>query len=205
MNAPMANRLPLLSFLLLLSCLLLAAPGAHGAALESASSTPALEGDFEGLEAELEEESEGEEVEAGCEEAEVEFELGEISEAESEEICREAAESREKKGGRRGSAGTPEECILRSTHAHAAVNEKRDTLKLTLGYTAYEPVGARIEVRKGSSRIATLHRQLGRSGVLRIVKSLGDGKAPKRLVVRLAVPASPAYCGKYQTERVRVH
>ena len=198
----MPNRLSLLSFLLLLSCLLLAAPGAHGAASAPVASPSAIEEGFEDFEAELEEEEE--EVEVSCEEAEVEFELGEIDATEAEEICREAAESRKKKDAGRGSSA-PEECILRSAHAHAAVNEKSGKLKLTLGYTAYEPVGARIEVRKGSSRIATLHRRLGRSGVLRIVKNLGDAKAPKRLVVRLAVPASPAYCGKYQTEKVRVH
>lgn len=197
----MPSRLPLLFLLLLLSGLLLAAAGAQGASAGTLASTSALEENFESLEDELEEEGE-EEGEYTCEEAEAEFELGEIDEAEAGEICREAAESRgKKKSGSR--SGAPQECILRSAHTHAAVNG--DKLKLTIGYSAYEPAGAKVEVRKGSSRIATMRRQLGRSGVLRIVTNLGNDETPKRVVVRLAVPTSPGYCGKFQTEKVRVH
>jgi len=112
-----------------------------------------------------------------------------------------------KRTGKRNSGSgsvAPQECLLRSAHTHAAVNAAGDKLKLTIGYTAYEPVGAKVEVRKGSDRIATKSLRLSRSGVLRIVKNLGEGKAPKQLVVRLAVPDSPGYCGKYETEKVRV-
>jgi hypothetical protein len=203
MDAPMPNRLPVFFVLLLLSGLLLAAAGAHGASAGPVASPSALEEDFEGLEEELEEEGE-EEDEASCEGAEVEFELGEIDEAEAEEVCREAAGSRGKDDPRSPSVA-PRECILRSAHTHASVNSAGDKLKLTIGYTAYEPVAAKVEVRKGASRIATKRLQLGRSGVLRIVKGLGRARAPKLVVVRLAVAASPGYCGKYETEKVRVH
>jgi hypothetical protein len=207
MDASMLDRLPPLVILLLLSGLLLAAAGAHGAPAGPAASASALEEDFEGLEGEAEEESE--EVESECETALEEAGEGELGLDEADEICAEVAETGKRKknaGGKSvGSASiAPEECLLRSAHAHAALNPAGDKLKLTIGYIAYEPVGATVEVRKGASRLATMHRRLGRSGVLRIVKALGDAKAPKRIVVRLAVPSSPGYCRKYETEQVRV-
>lgn len=204
----MAHRLPVFFVLLLLSGLLLAAAGAQGASAAPVASISALEEDFDSLEEdELEEEGE-EEGDYTCEEAEVEFELGEIDAVEAEEVCREAAESRRTKNAGKKNAGSasvaPQECLLRSAHTHAALNAAGDKLKLTIGYTAYEPVGAKVEVRKGSSRIATKSLKLGRSGVLRIVKDLGKAEAPKRVVVRLAVPNSPGFCGKYETEKVPV-
>jgi hypothetical protein len=201
----MANRLPVLFVLLLLSGLLLAAAGAQGASANPIAATSAFEEDFESLEEELEEEeSEEEAVEAECETAREEAGEGELGLAEADEICAEAAElGKGKKSAGSGSVA-PEECLLKSAHAHAAVNAAGDKLKLTIGYTAYEPVGAKVEVRKGSSRIATKSLRLGRSGVLRIVKDLGKAEAPKRVVVRLAVPKSPGYCGKYETEKVAV-
>lgn len=201
----MANRLPVLFVLLLLSGLLLAAAGAQGASAKPIAATSAFEEDFESLEDELEEEeSEEEAVEVECEIAREEAVEGELGLAEADEICAEAAElGKGKKSAGSGSVA-PEECLLRSAHAHAAVNAAGDKLKLTIGYTTYEPVGAKVEVRKGSSRIATKSLRLGRSGVLRIVKDLGKAEVPKRVVVRLAVPQSPGYCGKYETEKVAV-
>jgi hypothetical protein len=208
MDAPMPNRLSLLLVLLLLSSLLFAAAGAHGATAAPIASHSAAEGDFESLEDESEEEG-GEFVEVECETALEEAEEGEITPAEADEFCAEliaAEKGKQKGGGKRGSASVaPEECMLRSAHAHAAVNNAGDKLKLTIGYTAYEPVGATVEIRKGSSRIAKKSLRLRRSGVLRIVKDLGKAEAPKRIIVRLAIPSSPGYCGKYETEKIPVH
>ncbi len=166
--------------LLLLSGLLLAATGAQGALAGPLASTSALEEDFESLEDELEESEEGDYT---CEEAEVEFELGEIDEVEAEEVCREAAESRGKRGKGR-SQDAPEECVLRSARAHAALDEKSSKLKITLGYTTYEPVNAKIKI----GNLTTLQRHLGRSGVLRIVEPVSE-KRLKRLVVNLKLRA----------------
>lgn len=201
----MPNRISLLVVLLLLSGLLLAAAGAQGSSAKPIAATSAFEEDFESLEEELEEEeSDVEAVEAECETAREEVGEGELGLAEADEICAEAAElGKGKKSAGSGSVA-PEECLLRSAHAHAAVNAAGDKLKLTIGYTAYEPVSAKVEVRKGSTRIATKSLRLGRSGVLRIVKDLGKADAPKRVVIRLAVPKSPGYCGKYETEKVPV-
>lgn len=206
----MPNRLPVLFVLLLLSGLLLAVAGAQGASAGPVASTSALEEEFESLEDELEEEeSEGEAVEAECETAREEADEGELGPDEVEEICAEATEAGKgkKKAGKKnaGSASVaPQECLLRSANSHAAVNAAGDKLKLTIGYTAYEPVEAQVEIRKGSSRIATKSLRLARSGVLRIVKDLGRAEAPKRIVVRLAIPNSPGFCGRYETEKVAV-
>ncbi len=194
----MPTRLPLLA-LLLLASLLLATAGASHVAADPATDPLAFEETFEG-EAE---EAEGE-AESECDTAFEEADEGELGQDEAEAICEEEAEDSRKKTAGRGSVA-PEECLLRSVHAHAADNSAHSKLKLTLGYTTYEPANAMIEIRKGSSRIATMRRQLGRSGVLRIVKNLSDGKAPKRLTIRLDIPGSPGYCGKYETEKVRVH
>lgn len=180
MVPPMPTRLSLLTVLLLLSALLLAAGAAHASAAAPAADALALEEPFEGEGEEEDEEGEGEEA---CDEAWVEFELGEISEVEAQEICREVADERRKRNARGSSA--PEECVLRSAHASAVVDDKTDKLKLTLGYTTYEPVGAKIEI----GNFATLHRQLGRSGVLRLVKSLPGNRPPNRLVVRIQLPS----------------
>jgi hypothetical protein len=211
MDTPMPNRLSLLLVLLLSSSLLFAAGGAHGAPTQPVASHSAAEEGFESLEDESEEEGEEEDefVEVECETALEEAEEGEITLAEADELCAELTSANKSKGksgkGKRGSAPVaPEECVLRSAHAHAAVNGAGDKLKLTIGYTAYQPIDAKVEVREGSSRIATKSLRLGRSGVLRIVKDLGKAEAPKRVVVRLAVPDSPGFCGKYETEKVAV-
>ncbi len=202
----MPNRLPVLFVLLLLSGLLLAAAGAQGASAEPAATAPAFEEEFEGLEEELEEESEEGALETECETAREEADEGELGLAEVDEICAEAAEAGKKKKAGKKNAGSvaPEECLLRTANSHAVLNAAGDKLKLTIGYTAYKPVAAKVEVRKGSSRVATKSFRLGRSGVLRIVENLANAEAPKRLVIRLAVPNSPGFCGKYETEKVRV-
>jgi hypothetical protein len=187
----MPNRLSLLLVLLLLASLLFAVAGAHGATAAPVASYSAAE-DFEDLEAESEEEGEeeGEFAEVECETALEEAEEGEITRAEANEFCAEvtSAEKGNKKiGGKGGSTSVaPEECLLRSARAHAAVDEKRGKLKLTLGYTTYEPTSAKIEI----GHIATLQRHLGRSGVLRLVKGLNKLDAPKKLVVRISIPSA---------------
>jgi len=166
-----------------------ALPGIVPLALEE------LEGEEEGFEGELELEA--------CESAEEEFEEGTLGEAAVEVACEEGEdEGRKKAAG--SNAVAPEECLLRSAHTSAVASAQGHSLKLTVGYTAYEPVGATVEIRKGATRIGAVHRQLGRSGVLRIVKNLGQDSAPKRAVVRIGIPHSPRYCGKYRTEKVHV-
>jgi hypothetical protein len=193
MDASVPSKLQILAIPLLLTALLLAASTAHAMPLGS-TVAPTFDEEFEAEETEFEE--------AECEEAEEEFEEGELGELEVEQLCEEASG---KDGGQGGSDSiAPEECLLRSSHAHAVADSGSDKLKLTIGYTTWEPVGATLEIHAGSGHVGSIHRHLGRSGVLRIVESLGDGQAPNRAVVRIRIPGSPSFCGKFQTQKVSV-
>jgi hypothetical protein len=182
MDASMPSKLPLLVLLLFASLLL---AGTARAAPNGSTVVPfALE---EELEFEGEEEAEVEEVDA-CATAAGELAEGELTPEEVGEICaEEASESKGKKTGPHSAAG--EECILRSTHASAAVDDESNKLKLTLGYTAYEPTKATILLRSGSIRVGSFKRHLGRSGVLRFTKTLGEKQGRKQVLVDIQLPS----------------
>ncbi len=146
----------------------------------------------EELQAEEEAEKEAgdaEEAQEECELAREEFQEGEVDKKELEGACSGV------KGGTGTSAGSG--CPLRSIHVHAA--EQHDTLKVTVGYTSSAATAATVEVRSGSRRIASLHRQLGRSGVIRIVKKVGK-KTIHRITVRVNAPS----CSKPKTASTNV-
>lgn len=199
MDASMPSTLRLLAVPLALAVFLLAVSSAHATPIGTAAVPLAFE-------EELEFEGEGEEGEfelEACEAAEEEVEEGELDEAAAAVICDEADDENGQKAGGSGSVA-PEECLLRSVHGHAAADAAGNKLKLTIGYTTYEPVTATIEVGQGPSPIASLHRRLGRSGTLRVVKSLHGDEAPRRVVVRIAISDAPRYCGKYLSEKIPV-
>ncbi len=189
----MPSKLHLLAVPLVLSALLLAASAAHATPLGPAATPLAFEGGFDAGEAGGEE---FEFDEAECEEAEEELEAGELSEAEVREICDET-DDRSAKTAKGSSSAALGQCVLRSAHAHAS--ESHDSLKVTVGYTASEPTGATIEVRSGSTRLASAHHHLGRSGVLRITRNLGS-KGVNQVVVRFTIPS----CAQFQTNSVKV-
>jgi len=166
MNVPMPSKLQLLAVPLVLAALLLGVSSAHAMPIGPTAVPLAFE-------------------EEACEEAKEEFEEGELSRAEVKEYCDEPAAEHKKKTAGPGSVA-PEECILRSAHGHAAISSNGDKLKLTVGYTTYEPVTAKIDVGKGT----TLYRHLGRSGVLRITESLQGDNAPKQLAIRIQLPSA---------------
>jgi hypothetical protein len=180
MDALMPSKLPLLVLLLFASLLL---AGTAQAVPASSTAVPFA------LEEELEfEEEEGEdEARIGeCEEAEGEFAEGELTLDEVEQICSE--EEERQKTASAGSAA-PEECLLRSTHAHAVTNEKRNQLKLTLGYTTYEPTKATIQLHSGPTPIGSFKRYLGRSGVLRFTNKLNEKQGRQRVHVVIEIPS----------------
>ena len=180
----MSTRLPVLAVLFLLSALL-AAGAAHGAPTE------VIDGDdfaFEETAFEESVEDVGEEVEvveAECEAAEEELEEGELGEAAVERICEEEV-------GTSATDSVSSDCPVRSAHAHAV--EKNDRLKMTIGYTTNEPTRATLEIRAGSTQVASLKRHLGRSGVLRFTKVLSKMQAGKRTLVRIKLPKGSAGC-----------
>jgi hypothetical protein len=187
MDLPMPTRLPLLGLpilvvLLALSGLLLAS-AAHAAQLAPVTTPLAFEEEFA-----AEEENEADEAEfeeGACEEAEEEFDEGELSGAEVKEICDEEAAERRKKTAGPG-APAPEECILRSAHGEATTPGQGDKLKLTIGYTTYEPAAASLKI----GHLGTVHRHLDRSGVLRLVEDLHGHEGPKHLSVQIDIPSA---------------
>ncbi len=153
---------------LALTALLLAAGTAYGATPVPATASAAPEEEFEVIE-EVEEEDPAEE----CAEARAEFAHGEIELEELEAFC-EGAE-----GEAGGSSSQGGRCPLRSAHAHAATTHQR--LKVTLGYTTFQPFKAKLQL---SPHLGNLKRHLGRSGVLRFTKALGR-RSPGKVVLRL--------------------
>ena len=181
----MPSTLRLLTVPLALAALLLVASTSQAASADPEIAPLA----FEDEAFEVEEEGEFELEE--CEAAEEEFEEGLLAAAEVDLFC-------EADGGASAAAGKGKSaCALRSARARAV--EKRNKLRVTVGYTTNEPTGATIEVRAGSKRIASVHRRLGKSGVLRITKDLGKKKA-NRVVIRIKVSS----CAKLQTESAKV-
>jgi hypothetical protein len=128
-------------------------------------------------ELEFEEEAEGEFAGEECEIAEEEAAEGELSKAEADEICAEAK-------GETGAASSAGECPIHSAIAHASTHHGR--LKLTLGYTTNDPIKATIQLRSGPTELGTFKRHLGKSGVLRITKKMGN--AHGRIVVHIQLP-----------------
>jgi hypothetical protein len=153
--------------------LLLAAAPAPAAVVEAPPLDPAVFAlEKEGEEEEPEAEAAAEEVEEEFEEECEELEEG-LEECEEVESQAEAARSHQ------------EECLLRSARAHASLDRRGQKLKLTIGYTTYEPAKAKIKV----GHVATLQRHLGRSGVLRVTKKL-RAKGGKRLVITIKIPSA---------------
>jgi len=126
------------------------------------------EGEWEGACVELEEED-GEPTE----------EAGEECEFEEEEEAEDSGEA--------------ETCPLRSVNAHAA--EHNDRLRVTVGYTSYRGVAAKVQVGRGSTRIGTFTRHLSRSGVLRFSGKL-NRRHGGRLRVSVRVPSEGGYCAE---------
>jgi hypothetical protein len=132
-----------------------------------------------------------EESEEGCLESEAEegelFEVGE-EECEAEEEGEESIE----------------ECPLRTARAHIVAYPDRDRLRLALGYTAYVPTRATVELRlRSGERLGTASRHLGHSGVLRLSKHIGRGEmaratASHRFTVTLRLPEAAGECRRYE-------
>lgn len=195
---------------LILTALLLGAGATH-AAPDPVAAPLAFE---EEPEAEGEIASDAEDEEEECEDAELEFEEETIGEAEFELLCdKEIAEQDRKKAAAARAGIAPEECLLRSANARVVAHDSHNDVRLTVGYTTYEPTTATVEYGfgrgKGPLRLGTAKRHLGRSGVIRLTTALADPKMDKveaagRFVVRLHVTGSPSSCRRFETEQLSV-
>lgn len=202
--------------LLTLAALLLGATTSSAAPPPAAGhSQPASEGEEELEEKEEEEEFGSEEepdwVAEGWEEEELggtDCELGHEAVAEglltltdAEELCAAEVEWEEELEGRSQEGREPgASCAVRSARARAVT--RRNHLKLTIGYAVTVPTKARIEIRAGKRKLATVKRRLGHRGVIRLSKRVGKrlgrqlGKrgGGKRVKLRIKLPKSAAAC-----------
>jgi hypothetical protein len=130
-------------------------------------------------------------------------ELEEAGEDELEEECEEVEEGLEEceevDEGEVSSSRPPQKCLLRSASARIVAYAEKNQLRLTIGYTTYEPADAAITLRKGSLRLGSVQRHLGRSGVVRLAKSLSPSQTAKldagdRISVQLRIVGAPKNC-----------
>lgn len=136
--------------------------------------------------------------EYGEEECEV-FAEGE----EEEEFCEEV-ESEE---------GTPPECLLSSAEASVAALPARDTLRLSVRYTARTPAAVKVEYSlrggKGSLRLGEDRKRFSRKGTFRATERLSDPQMAKVLAARsftveLQAVNTPRYCHRYFDQKLTV-
>lgn len=203
--------------LVLIALLLCATASSAAPAAAAASSYSSSEGEAEEEQEELEEgaEEEGyeeepdwdaegwEEEELGGTDCELGHEAlaeGQLSVTDVEELCaaerewEEEAEGRSREGGEARSS-----CAVR--RARARISTRRNHFKLTIGYTAVAPTEARIEIRAGKRKLASVSRRLDGSGVIRLRERVGKrlgsqlGKrSGKRVKLSIKLPRGAAAC-----------
>jgi hypothetical protein len=143
---------------------------------------------------EEEDEPEGECLEGEDEEVEDSEEAEEECEAEAEDAGFSAAE----------------DCYLRTATARVVAYPDREMMRLTLGYTTYAPAAATVEFgARKDPHLGTVHRQLGRSGVLRLSKHLAGGQMAEvetsgRFTVTVHVPEAPRACQRFEVQQLQV-
>ena len=143
---------------------------------------------------EEEDESEGECVESEDEELEDAEEAEEECEAEAEDA----------------GFSPSEDCYLRTATARVVAYPDRKMMRLTLGYTTFAPTAATVEYgAKKDPHLGTVHRQLGRSGVLRLSKHLAGKQMTKvetsgRFTVTIHVPEAPHACQRFEVQQLQV-
>lgn len=133
---------------------------------------------------------------------------GECAEGEDEEF-EEAEEECEAEAEDAGFSPA-EDCYLRTATARVVAYPDRETMRLTLGYTTYAPAAATVEYgAKKDPHLGTVHRRLGRSGVLRLSKHLAGKQMTKvessgGFTVTVHVPEAPRTCQRFEVHRLQV-
>jgi hypothetical protein len=136
---------------------------------------------------------------------------GECAESEDEEVegAEEAEEECEAEAEDAGFSPA-DDCYLRTATARVVAYPDREIMRLTLGYTTYTPAAATVEFgAKKDPHLGTVHRQLGRSGVLRLSKHLAGGQMTKveassRFTVTVHVPEAPSACQRFEVQQLQV-
>jgi len=128
------------------------------------------------------------------------------SEAEDSEEAEEECEAKAEDAG----FSPAEDCYLRTATARVVAYPDREMMRLTLGYTTYTPAAATVEYgAKKDPHLGTVHRQLGRSGVLRLSKHLAGKQMSKvetsgRFTVTVHVPEAPRACQRFEVQQLQV-
>jgi hypothetical protein len=134
---------------------------------------------------------------------------GECTESENEEV-EDAEETEEECEAEDAGFSPAEDCYLRTAKARVVAYPSRKMVRLTLGYTTYTPAAATVEYgAKKDPHLGTVHRQLGRSGVLRLSKHLAGKQMTKvedsgRFTVTVHVPEAPHACQRFEVQQLQV-
>ncbi len=131
---------------------------------------------------------------------------GECAESEEVEEAEEECEAEAEDAG----FSPAEDCYLRTATARVVAYPDREMMRLTLGYTTYTPSPATVEFgAKKDPHLGTVHRQLGRSGVLRLSKHLASKQMTKvetsgRFTVTVHVPEAARACQRFEVQQLQV-
>jgi hypothetical protein len=144
-------------------------------------------------------------------EEEDEAEEGECAESEDKE-AEDSEEAEEECEAEAEDAGfsPADDCYLRTAQARVVAYPDRKMMRLTLGYTTYTPATATVEFgAMKEPHLGTVHRRLGRSGVLRLSKHLAGKQMTKvetsgRFTVTVHVPEAPRACQRFEVQQLQV-
>lgn len=122
---------------------------------------------------------------------------------EEEEFCEEVE----------GEDGTPPECLLSSAEATVSAVPARDTLRLSIRYTARTPAAVKVEYwlrgGKGPLRLGEDRKRFNREGTFRSTERLSDPQmakvvAARNFTVELQAVNTPSYCHRYFDQKLTV-
>lgn len=206
--APVDNRFVHLAWLATLVAMGMALLSLSAVTPARAATPATLSALPEQVEEEAHEEPEEEELEESeCEEAVAEFNEGEISGEERDEICQTEKEEKAKAAA----AGIlPEECVVRTFLPTAVAIASHNQVRLAIYYTAYESTSATIGFDLGGSHLGTAKRQLGTQGVIHLAKHLSDSLSAKlqsahTITVQVRVPGASSDCTHYFSSELTAH
>lgn len=120
---------------------------------------------------------------------------------EEEELCEEVE----------GEDGTPPECLLSSAEATVSAVPARDTLRLSVRYTARSPAAVKVEYwlrgGKGPLRLGEDRKRFNRQGTFRSTERLSDSQmakvvAARNFTVELQAVNTPRYCHRYFDQKL---
>jgi hypothetical protein len=137
----------------------------------------------------------------------------EIEEEESEEEGEEFEDEEDEEFGTEGPLLFPDDCLLHSAEAQVTTSATHDAVGLTIHYTATTPTNVTVDYwlkgGKGSLQLKEAKQHFAQRGVFRDSEHLSDRamtkvRAAHAFVVEFDIPAAPAFCSHYATQRLTV-